>query len=221
MTVIQFADLRPGVVRSPTILRDRSSAGQHVIGLGAEACEVDWSPKAYHHHALLLPLILLTAAIDRGAAAARRAGVSFVEAVGEAPRLDVVERWMLVSMAEGDRRTPFASELAAWIERFGLAGVTLEVDEARLSGGDHYGVRPIVPLGELPPILKALPRRQLLATLAVCALYNDTDTLKVFRGKRLAAMNIPAVEGFAAVRDEGGPEAEANLLRLIAAYSGW
>lgn len=53
------------------------------------------------------------------------------------------------------------------------------------------------------------------------ALRNDAGAEAAFKGKRLAAMNPRAVEGFAAVRDAAGEAARAHLLRLVAAHRGW
>ena len=219
-SLIQFADLRTGVVDALRLL-SRSSAGQSVIRVGQDACEVEWAPGAYHHHALLLPLVLLTAAIDEGAARARWQGVSFARGVGAAHQLDVGEKGMLLAVADQGGAVDFAAELAVWIERFGLADVALEVDHDRLGRGDHYGVRPIQPMRGMPGVLKPLAAERRLAALAVLALYNDTDARAVFKGKRHAAANPPAVEGFEALRGSAGQGAHAHLLRLIAAYRGW
>ena len=72
-SVAHFTDLRSGVVDALRLLAE-SAVGQSVIRVGAEACEVEWDPGARHHPALLLPLVLLTAAIDEGAARARWQG---------------------------------------------------------------------------------------------------------------------------------------------------
>lgn len=74
---------------------------------------------------------------------------------------------------------------------------------------------------DMPGVLKPLPAAQRLAAMAVLALYNDTDAEAVFKGKRHAAANPPAVEGFSVLRREAGEAAHAHLLRLIAAYRGW
>lgn len=243
-TIAHFADLRAGVVDALRLLA-QSCAGQSVIRVGADACEVEWSPSARHHHALLLPLVLLTAAIDEGAARARWQGVSFAQAVDTAHALDLGEKGMLLALAGmvpsrvasaaagagavggvGDpwRRFDFARELAAWVERFDLAGRALAVDRDRLESGApdaHFAVRPVDAMREMPAVLKALPPAQGLAALAVLALYNGDDAQAAFKGKRRAALNPPAVEAFAALRRAAGEEAHAHLLRLVAAYRGW
>lgn len=219
-SVAHFTDLRSGVVDALRLLAE-ATAGQSVIRVGAEACEVEWDPGARHHPALLLPLVLLTAAIDEGAARARWRGVGFAQAVGTAHRLDTLEKGMLLALADRDGAVDFAAELAAWIDRFGLDGAALEVDRGRLDGGDQYGVRPVRPMRDMPGVLKPLPAARRLAAVAVLALYNDTDAEAVFKGKRHVAMNPPAVEGFTALRREAGEASHAHLLRLIAAYRGW
>lgn len=243
-TIAHFADLRAGVVDALRLLA-RSCAGQSVIRVGAEACEVEWSPGARHHRALLLPLVLLTAAIDEGAARARWLDVSFAEVVDTAHSLDLGEKDTLLALAgmglpqavvgaaETDaparpgtpwRRVHFARELTAWIERFDLAGRAVTVDRERLASGApgaHYGVRPVDLMREMPAVLKALEPAQGLAALAVLALYNGGDARAAFKGKRRAALNPPAVEAFAALRRLAGEDAHAHLLRLVAAYRGW
>ncbi len=70
--------------------------------------------------------------------------------------------------------------------------------------------------------LKPLSVARRLAAVALLALYNGPNASDTFRAKRLAAtLNPPAIEGFAAIRDEAGDDAHAHLLRLIAAYRGW
>ena len=242
-TVVQFADLRAEVVEALRLIG--RSAGQTVIRVGTDACEVEWSPDAYHHPAHLLPLVLLTAAVDEGAARARWAGVSFAQAVDCACRLDIREKDVLMALAgEGLpvgfaaevasgvfevptapwRRADFARELAGWVERFGLAGTVLDVEWDRLRSGAsdaHYGVRPVADMAEMPVLLKPLPPVQSLAALAILALYNGDAAREGFKGKRKAGLNPPAVESFAALRRLGGAEAHAHLLRLIASYRGW
>jgi hypothetical protein len=142
--------------------------------------------------------------------------------VGCAPLLDRDQKGILLALAGRAGAVDFASELAAWIDHFGLAGVALEVDRARLDRGDHYGVRPICgALGKMPAVLARLEAPRRLAALAVLALRNGEDTSKAFTGKRRAPLNPPAVEGFAALRDAAGPGTHAHLVRLIAAYRGW
>jgi hypothetical protein len=74
---------------------------------------------------------------------------------------------------------------------------------------------------EMPAVLEALPPVQGLAALAVLALHNGDGARAAFKGKRRAALNPPAVEAFAALRQAAGEDAHAHLLRLVAAYRGW
>jgi len=97
-TIAHFADLRAGIVEALRELA-QSSAGQHVIRIGTDACEVNWDPDAYRHQALLLPLVLLPAAVDEEAARARWRDVSLAEAVSQAYRLDLREKAMLRHLA--------------------------------------------------------------------------------------------------------------------------
>jgi hypothetical protein len=216
-----MADVRSGVVEALRTLSS-SPAGQRVITVGTEAVEVDWNPRSYHHHSLLLPLVLLTSALDHDAAQARWQFLSLAEVIGCAPQLDQDQKDILLALAGQEGAVNFGSELAAWIDRFGLAGIALDVDQARLDRGDHRGVRPISgALGKMPAVLARLETPRSLAALAVLALYNGEDTNKAFKGKRRATLNPPAVDGFAALREAAGPDAHAHLMRLIAAYRGW
>jgi hypothetical protein len=190
---------------------------------------------------LLLPLVLLTAAIDEGAARTRWQGVSFVQAIDTAHQLDLGEKSLLLalagtrkgrvpagssanSMEAPERRGDFARELVAWIDSFDLAGRAVIVDRARTSSGvsdAHYGVRPVDVMREMPAALKALTPAQQLAAVALLALYNGEEAQAALKGKRHATMNPPAVAAFAALREAASEVAYKHLLRLIATYRGW
>jgi hypothetical protein len=172
--------------------------------------------RAYFHHTLLLPLVLLTAAVDEGAAWTRRESISFAQAIDTAHQLDRGERSMLLALAgtrkrrfpagSGTdareapeapwRRGTFACELVAWIDCFDLAGRAVIVDRARaLSGAPdaHYGVRPMDVVRNMPVALKALAPARQLAAIALLALHNGEEAQAVFKGKRARDDKLPAV----------------------------
>ena len=220
---IPFSRLTSAVVNALRYL-PRTAAGQCVITVEADRCEIDWRPGARFHHAMLLPLILLTAALDEGAAVARWRDVSFAKALSTAPAMDGGQKAILLALAGVEDNSEFDEEVVSWADHFDLAGSALTIDRADVaahSPNGHYCIEPIEPLGQMPKILKQIPAVSQIAAVAVYALYNGTDAQSVFRGKRLAGMNPPAVDAFRIIRDAAGQPAHAHLLRMIAAYHGW
>ena len=59
-----------------------------------------------------------------------------------------------------------------------------------------------------------------VAAIAVMALHNRRTTMETLKAARMKALNVPVVDGFAAIRDMGA-DAHRHLLRMIAAYAGW
>lgn len=228
MTVHRRIDLRPEVWRAAEILH--RSDNDEVIKVGDDAIEVNWSPNAYHHHSLLLPLVMLTTALDQGAAQARWSGVSLAAAVGTAHGLDGPQKGILLALAGVElpqasgrfawQWGTFAPELAAWIDRYGLVDLTLKVDSAVLNSGErhaHYGVRPITHMDKMPLILRRMPALPAAATIVVLSLYNSADARKAF--KRLSQANLPVVD--AVIMFQQDVAAYGNLLRMLAALRGW
>ncbi len=194
-TVVQFRDLRLPVVEALQLL-SQSSADQRLIQVGAEACEVEWAPDTYFHHSLLLPLALLTAAIDEGAAKARWQAVSLVDLAGAATMLDSDQRSMLVTLAgapvlveAGPDHVPiprpgFARELVDWIDRFDLDATAFSVDRTTFDAGNGpYAVRPSALMNQMPRVIKPLRSAQQLATVVVLSLYNRSEARAAFNGK--------------------------------------
>lgn len=231
--VVERVDLRAGVWDAVEILRHHD-AGQEVIKIGDDAIEVNWSPNAYYHHSLLLPLVLLTTAVDQGAAQARWSKVNLAAAIATAHGLDGSQKDILLALAgsrppqEPDRyswRSPwhwgtFAPELAAWTDRYGLAGSTLKIDDAVLKSGDrhaHYAVRPMVLMDKMPIALRRLDVLPAAATIVVLSLYDSGGARKVF--KRTGRANLPVVDAVMMFRDDVA--AYGNLLRMLAALRGW
>ena len=143
-TLVQYADLRPDIVAALRSLGE-TDAENEVIRIGAAGCEVDWNPSARYHHSQILPLALLTAAIDEGAARARWQNVGFAEAVGECV-LDQRQKAVLLHLGAYHGSTPpnFGDELHKWIDRFGLAKGLMDIGEAASHepGYRHHSVRP-------------------------------------------------------------------------------
>ena len=224
-------DLRSGVRAALQIL-DQASAGQDIIQIGVDAVEVDWSPRRYHHHTLALPLALLTAAADVGAARARWSGLRLASAMDTARLLDGPQKDMMLALADGAapkiierfgwRWGSFAAELAEWIERFDLAGEVLTLDRARLLSGArdaHYTVRPVQLMDKMAPVLRTLPRARLAAAVVVLGLYEGAGAMRML--KRRPLLNPPIIDAIEDLRGHAGEDGYANFLRLIAAYRGW
>ena len=242
-STISVSDMHPAIRRAAVRVAG-SAAGQAVVRVGDTACRIDWAPDAHYHRSLLLllPLLLLTAALDREAAAIRWSAVTFVQAVGAAHRLDHDQKEVLRALgqaslepsAEGvsangetvptcQAHDGFARQAVSWIDRFGLDGRVVQVDKGRLAGGGedaHHGVRPLWPSSELPKVLRQLAPGQRLAAVALLALHNPAATQDALKGRGRPALNPAAVQSFAGLR-EAGDGAYPHQLRLLATYRGW
>ncbi|SDE30411.1 hypothetical protein [Belnapia rosea] len=231
MSLHQLVDL-PVEVRHGLQSLKHHYSDQQMIEIRGNEIEVNWSPKVWYTRSLLLPLIVLTTAIDPGAAQARWAGVRFAQALATAPDLDGPQKDVVASMASVEPPAPdnfdrfswrwghLADELCEWIDRHSLEGSTVTVDRRRLTSGSldaHYAVRPVVAKDEMPVILRKLPEVRALAGVAVLCLYDPDVAHSVF--KRQAKLNPPVVDAILLLKEDSG--SYDNLLRMVAAYRGW